>query len=42
MVKSPPLSEELRLNDRLELRGPIGGYFAWTEANGGPLLLVGG
>ena len=39
---SPYLSEELRLNDRLELRGPIGGYFTWTEANGGPLLLVAG
>src|SRR5215211_6471545 len=39
---SPYLSEELRSGDRLELRGPIGGYFTWTEANGGPLLLVGG
>src|SRR5215217_2658566 len=39
---SPYLSEELRPGDRLELRGPIGGYFTWTEANGGPLLLVGG
>jgi len=39
---SPYLSEELRPDDRLELRGPIGGYFTWTEANGGPLLLVAG
>src|SRR5918993_2372425 len=39
---SPYLSEELRSVDRLELRGPIGGYFTWTEANGGPLLLVAG
>jgi ferredoxin-NADP reductase len=39
---SPYLSEELRPGDRLELRGPIGGYFTWTEADGGPLLLVGG
>jgi len=39
---SPYLSEELRSGDRLELRGPIGGYFTWTEANGGPLLLVAG
>jgi ferredoxin-NADP reductase len=39
---SPYLSEELRPDDRLELRGPIGGYFTWTEADGGPLLLVGG
>src|SRR5215210_5845811 len=39
---SPYLSEELRPGDGLELRGPIGGYFTWTEANGGPLLLVAG
>jgi ferredoxin-NADP reductase len=28
--------------DKLELRGPIGGYFAWEAADGGPFLLVGG
>jgi ferredoxin-NADP reductase len=39
---SPYLCEELRPDDRLELRGPIGGYFTWTEAKGGPLLLVAG
>src|SRR5215204_6651983 len=39
---SPYLTEELRSGERLELRGPIGGYFTWTEADGGPLLLVGG
>ena len=39
---SPYLSQELRPGDRLELRGPIGGYFTWTEADGGPLLLVAG
>lgn len=39
---SPYLAEELRAGDRLELRGPIGGYFTWEVANGGPLLLVGG
>jgi ferredoxin-NADP reductase len=39
---SPYLTEELRPGDRLELRGPIGGYFTWTEADGGPLLLVAG
>jgi ferredoxin-NADP reductase len=33
---------ELRQGDELELRGPIGGYFVWEEALGGPLLLVGG
>lgn len=39
---SPYLTDELRVGDRLELRGPIGGYFAWDVALGGPLLLVGG
>jgi ferredoxin-NADP reductase len=39
---SPYLSEELREGDQLELRGPIGGYFTWREADGGPLLLVAG
>ncbi|MDX6536130.1 MAG: hypothetical protein QOD37_471, partial [Gaiellales bacterium] len=32
----------LRAGDKLELRGPIGGYFAWDASLGGPLLLVGG
>ena len=39
---SPYLAEELRVGDKLELRGPIGGYFVWTPNDGGPLLLVGG
>jgi ferredoxin-NADP reductase len=39
---SPYLTDELRPGDRFELRGPIGGYFTWTVASGGPLLLVGG
>ncbi len=39
---SPYLSQELRPADQLEMRGPIGGYFTWTEADGGPLLLVAG
>ena len=39
---SPYLTDELRTGDRFELRGPIGGYFAWTPADGGPLLLLGG
>ena len=39
---SPYLTEELRPGDRIELRGPIGGYFTWTERDGGPLLLVAG
>src|ERR671936_2960759 len=39
---SPYLAEELVVGDKLELRGPIGGYFAWDADDGGPLLLVGG
>ncbi len=39
---SPYLAEELRVGDKLELRGPVGGYFVWEAAQGGPLLLVGG
>jgi ferredoxin-NADP reductase len=39
---SPYLADELRPGDQLELRGPIGGYFTWTAAVGGPLLLVAG
>jgi ferredoxin-NADP reductase len=39
---SPYLTEVLRPGDRLEVRGPIGGYFTWVVADGGPLLLVGG
>lgn len=39
---SPYLTDVLRTGDRLELRGPIGGYFAWHAGDGGPLLLVGG
>jgi ferredoxin-NADP reductase len=39
---SPYLTEELRVGDKLELRGPIGGYFVWQARMGGPLLLVAG
>ena len=39
---SPYLVDELGIGDRLELRGPIGGYFTWTPDDGGPLLLVAG
>jgi ferredoxin-NADP reductase len=36
-VVSPWLTCEARPGDRFELRGPIGGYFAWSVATGGPL-----
>jgi len=39
---SPYLVDELRPDDELELRGPIGGYFVWEAALGGPLLLLAG
>ncbi len=39
---SPYLTDELRVGDRLELRGPIGGWFTWEAQDGGPLLLVAG
>lgn len=36
------LADELRPDDELELRGPIGGYFVWEQSVGGPLLLIAG
>jgi ferredoxin-NADP reductase len=39
---SPYLTEVLIAGDKLELRGPIGGYFTWEAADGGPLFLVAG
>jgi len=36
------LHEVVVPGDRLEARGPIGGYFVWEAALGGPLLLVAG
>jgi len=39
---SPYLTEELRVGDQLELRGPIGGYFVWKPADASPLTLLAG
>src|SRR4029077_5235487 len=39
---SPYLVDELRTGDQFELRGPVGGYFIWTVADGGPLCLIAG
>ncbi|HEX9676747.1 MAG TPA: ferredoxin reductase [Anaerolineales bacterium] len=36
------LHDVLVPGDRLEVRGPIGGYFVWEASRGGPLLLVAG
>lgn len=39
---SPFLHDVAVAGDRLEVRGPIGGYFVWEATLGGPLLLVAG
>ena len=39
---SPYLVDELREGDRVELRGPIGGYFVWQDSHPGPVLLLAG
>jgi ferredoxin-NADP reductase len=39
---SPYLVEVLQEGDRIEIRGPIGGYFVWAPDRGGPLQLIGG
>jgi ferredoxin-NADP reductase len=39
---SPYLTDELRPGDRIELRGPVGGYFVWEPSASGPVLLVAG
>ena len=39
---SPFLHDVVVVGDRVELRGPIGGYFVWEAQLGGPLFLVAG
>jgi ferredoxin-NADP reductase len=39
---SPYLTDALHVGDRIELRGPIGGYFVWEPSDVGPLFLVAG
>ncbi len=39
---SPYLHDVLVVGDQIEVRGPIGGYFVWQAALGGPLLLIAG
>ncbi len=36
------LVNEFRPGDKFSVRGPIGGHFVWTAAEGGPLFLIGG
>ncbi len=39
---SPYLTDEARVGDRFEVRGPVGGFFVWEPEPGGAVLLVGG
>jgi ferredoxin-NADP reductase len=39
---SPYLTQELAVGDRLELRGPIGGWFVWRPQQTEPVQLVAG
>ncbi len=39
---SPYLVDDLHDGDQFQVRGPIGGYFVWTAAMGGPLYLIAG
>ena len=39
---SPFFHEVAQVGDTIEIRGPFGGYFNWTVANSGPILLIGG
>ncbi len=39
---SPYLVGEVRAGDKVELRGPIGGYFVWKATDERPLFLVAG
>ena len=36
------LVEDMLAGDELDVRGPIGGWFNWSVADGGPLLLLAG
>ncbi|MFI6567630.1 ferredoxin reductase [Streptomyces sp. NPDC050534] len=39
---SPYLVDELVPGDQLELRGPVGGWFVWTQQQTEPVLLIAG
>jgi ferredoxin-NADP reductase len=34
--------EVVAVGDKIDVRGPLGGYFIWSPSDGGPLLLIGG
>jgi ferredoxin-NADP reductase len=39
---SPYFVDEMAIGDQIEVRGPIGGWFAWRPESTDPILLVGG
>ncbi len=39
---SPFLADELAIGDRVEVRGPLGGWFVWRPGDPAPVLLVAG
>jgi ferredoxin-NADP reductase len=39
---SPFLADDLGVGDRVEVRGPLGGWFVWRPGDPGPVLLVAG
>ena len=39
---SPYLTQQVAVTDRLEVRGPIGGWFVWRSQHTGPVQLVAG
>jgi ferredoxin-NADP reductase len=39
---SPFLADDLGVGDRVEVRGPLGGWFVWRPDDPGPVLLVAG
>ena len=39
---SPYLTRQLLVGDTIELRGPIGGYFAWKSESTRPVMLIAG
>lgn len=39
---SPYFHEVAAVGDEVEIRGPVGGHFVWSAAEGGPLLLAAG
>jgi ferredoxin-NADP reductase len=39
---SPYLTDDLAVGERIELRGPVGGWFVWRDTQPAPVLLVAG